>query len=56
VGLVLSRYSKGDGFFQHLTAEENLRIGAYLRHDGSSIKKDIEMVYHYFPKLKLLFQ
>ncbi|MFH1016410.1 MAG: ABC transporter ATP-binding protein, partial [Chloroflexota bacterium] len=54
VGLGIVQVLEGRRLFQHLTAEENLRIGAYLRHDGSSIKKDIEMVYHYFPKLKLL--
>ncbi|MFH1016380.1 MAG: ATP-binding cassette domain-containing protein, partial [Chloroflexota bacterium] len=54
VGLGIVQVLEGRRLFQHLTAEENLRIGAYLRHDGSSIKKDIEMVYRYFPKLKLL--
>ena len=29
---------------------ENLRIGAYLRHD--SLKEDIEWVYSLFPRLK----
>ena len=54
VGLGIVQVLEGRRLFQHLTAEDILGIGAYLRHDGSSIKKDIEMVYHYFPKLKLL--
>jgi len=54
VGLGIVQVMEGRRLFEHLTAEENLRIGAYLRHDGSSIKEDIEMVYRYFPKLKLL--
>lgn len=54
VGLGVVQVMEGRRLFEHLTAEENLRIGAYLRHDGSNIKKDIELVYHYFPKLKLL--
>jgi branched-chain amino acid transport system ATP-binding protein len=37
--------------FTHLTVEENLFIGAYLRKDKSSIKKDMEKVYEYFPWL-----
>ena len=43
---------EGRPLFQHLTTEENLRIGGYSRHDGSDIKKDLDMVYNYFPKLK----
>jgi len=54
VGLGIVQVREGRRLFEHLTAEENLRIGAYLRHDGSNIKKDIELVYLYFPKLKLL--
>lgn len=54
VGLGIVQVMEGRRLFEHLTAEENLRIGAYLRHDGSSIKKDIELVYNYFPKLRLL--
>ena len=54
VGLGIVQVMEGRRLFEHLTAEENLRIGAYLRHDGSNLKKDIELVYHYFPKLKLL--
>lgn len=54
VGLGIVQVMEGRRLFEHLTAEENLRIGAYLRHDGSSIKEDIERVYRYFPKLKLL--
>ena len=54
VGLGIVQVMEGRRLFEHLTADENLRIGAYLRQDGSNIKKDIELVYNYFPKLKLL--
>jgi len=54
VELGIVQVMEGRRLFEHLTADENLRIGAYLRHDGSNIKKDIESVYDYFPKLKLL--
>lgn len=45
---------EGRAIFEHLTAEENLMTGAYLRHDGIGIKRDLEKVYGYFPKLKIL--
>jgi branched-chain amino acid transport system ATP-binding protein len=34
-----------------MTALENLRLGAFTRSDGD-VKRDIEMVYAYFPRLK----
>lgn len=37
--------------FEHLTPEENLLVGAYTRHNGDSLKEDMERVYTYFPKL-----
>ncbi len=45
---------EGRRVFEHLTVEENLIAGAHTRKDRKNIKKDIEMVYHYFPKLKML--
>ena len=43
---------EGRRVFDHLTAEENLIVGAYQRHDRHAVKQDLEMVYHYFPRLK----
>jgi len=44
---------EGRHCFEHLTVEENLLTGAYTRKDGrGAIEKDMEMVYHYFPRLK----
>ncbi|TET48819.1 MAG: ATP-binding cassette domain-containing protein, partial [Dehalococcoidia bacterium] len=43
---------EGRRVFGHLTTEENLTVGAYLRHDRHAVKQDLEMVYHYFPRLK----
>jgi branched-chain amino acid transport system ATP-binding protein len=37
--------------FLHLTVEENLIMGAYLRKDKIAIKRDMEKVYGYFPPL-----
>lgn len=41
---------EGRRIFADLSVLENLRIGAYLRHD--SLKEDIEWVYSLFPRLK----
>jgi branched-chain amino acid transport system ATP-binding protein len=44
---------EGRHVFEHLTVEENLYTGAYLRRDGSAaIQQSLEKVYHYFPRLK----
>ncbi len=44
---------EGRHCFEHLTIEENLLTGAYTQTRGrSSIQKDLEMVYSYFPRLK----
>ena len=45
---------EGRAIFEHLTSEENLMTGAYLRHDGQAVKRDLTKVYAYFPKLKTL--
>jgi branched-chain amino acid transport system ATP-binding protein len=42
---------EGRRVFEHLSAEENLLVGAYHRKDRR-IKQDMEMVYEYFPRLK----
>ncbi len=44
---------EGRHCFEHLTIEENLMTGAYTRRDGSAeIKRDLDLVYTYFPRLK----
>ncbi len=43
---------EGRGVFPNLTVEENLDLGAYVRHDQAEIKKDLERVYSLFPRLK----
>jgi branched-chain amino acid transport system ATP-binding protein len=43
---------EGRHCFGHLTIEENLLTGAFTRKDGkASIKRDLDLVYSYFPKL-----
>jgi branched-chain amino acid transport system ATP-binding protein len=44
---------EGRHCFGHLTIEENLLTGAFTRQDGrAAIKRDMEMVYTYFPRLR----
>jgi branched-chain amino acid transport system ATP-binding protein len=43
---------EGRRVFEHLTTEENLRVGAHLRGTGPSLRGGLETVYHYFPRLK----
>jgi branched-chain amino acid transport system ATP-binding protein len=37
--------------FEHLTVEENLSIGAMVYEGGRHLKRDLDRVYHYFPRL-----
>jgi branched-chain amino acid transport system ATP-binding protein len=43
---------EGRRVFEHLTVEENLIAGGYTRSDRGHIRRDIEMVYGYFSRLK----
>ena len=44
---------EGRHCFEHLTVEENLLTGAYTRRDGrDAVRRDLDMVYGYFPALK----
>ena len=44
---------EGRHCFQHLTVEENLLTGAFTRSVGrAELKRDLELVYSYFPRLK----
>jgi branched-chain amino acid transport system ATP-binding protein len=51
VRLGIVQVMEGRRLFQHLTVEENLLVGAYARNDQAEIRKDLEKVYAYFPKL-----
>jgi branched-chain amino acid transport system ATP-binding protein len=42
----------GRGTFVDLTAEENLRIGAYTRKDRAAVAQDLERIFALFPRLK----
>jgi branched-chain amino acid transport system ATP-binding protein len=44
---------EGRHCFGHLTVEENLLTGAFTRRDGkAAIRRDLELVYGYFPRLR----
>jgi len=45
---------EGRRVFGHLTAEENLLVGAYYRSDRRIVRQELDMVYRYFPRLKEL--
>ncbi len=49
-GIVL--VPEGRRVFPNLTVEENLALGAYSRTDRAEVKKDREMVYDLFPRLR----
>jgi branched-chain amino acid transport system ATP-binding protein len=52
--LGISQAMEGRRVLEHLSVEENLYIGAYRRKGRSEVKKDIEMVFDYFPQIKRL--
>lgn len=48
----ITQVLEGRRLFAHLTVEENLRVGASAKREGGSIKKDLELIYGYFPRLR----
>jgi len=45
---------EGRHVFDHLTTEENMLVGAFHRNDRRAVKRDLDMVYNYFPQLSEL--
>jgi branched-chain amino acid transport system ATP-binding protein len=45
----------GRGTFMELTVEENMRLGAYTRHDRQ-VRPDFDRMFGYFPRLKQRFR
>ena len=44
---------EGRHCFAHLSVDENLLTGAYTRRDGTAaIRRDVDLVYSYFPRLR----
>ncbi len=52
VRLGIFQVLEGRRVFEHLTIEENLKAGFYTRKDTQNMKRDLEMVYTYFPRLR----
>ena len=52
VSMGLCQVPEGRRIFPKMSIKENLELGAYLRKDKPGIKKDFELVYEKFPRLK----
>jgi len=50
--LGISQAMEGRRVLEHLSVEENLLVGAYCRKDRAGVKRDVEMVFDYFPRIK----
>jgi branched-chain amino acid transport system ATP-binding protein len=48
----ISQVMEGRRVLEHLTVEENLMVGAYPRRDRAGVKRDLEVVYDYFPRIR----
>src|SRR5258706_4198607 len=42
---------EGRKVLETMTVEENLRIGGYSRRDADGVRRDMQMIYEYFPRL-----
>ncbi len=52
VKMGIAQILEGRLVFQHLTVEENLMAGSYSVRDRAKVKKDLELMFQYFPRLK----
>jgi branched-chain amino acid transport system ATP-binding protein len=50
--LGICQVMEGRRVLEHLSVEENLLVGAYCRKDRAGVKKDMEVLFDYFPRLK----
>jgi branched-chain amino acid transport system ATP-binding protein len=50
--LGVAHVPEGRGTFIGLSVEENLKIASYGRRDKSGVKRDLDLVFSYFPRLK----
>ncbi|HMG54676.1 MAG TPA: ABC transporter ATP-binding protein [Kofleriaceae bacterium] len=48
----LAHVPEGRGIFANLTVEDNLQLGAYLRHDPAGVAKDRERALELFPRIR----
>jgi branched-chain amino acid transport system ATP-binding protein len=52
VKLGIVQVMEGRPMFEHLAVDEELKVGAYTRSDAAGVRRDLDRVYDYFPKLK----
>ena len=52
VRLGVAHVPDGRGTFASMSAEENLRLGAYLRRDRTEVARDFDTIYALFPRLR----
>ena len=48
----LAMVPEGRGIFARMSIVENMQMGAYLRTDSDGIKKDVDRMFGFFPRLK----
>ena len=48
----IAHVPEGRGTFTTMTVDENLRIAAYTRRDRQAVKKELDRIFDYFPRLK----
>jgi branched-chain amino acid transport system ATP-binding protein len=49
----ITQIMEGRRVLEHLSVEENLLAGSYCRKDRAEVRKDIDMIYEWFPKMKI---
>jgi branched-chain amino acid transport system ATP-binding protein len=52
VSLGISHVPEGRGIFLNMSVQENLELGAYLRHDHHAVAEDLHRVFTLFPRIK----
>jgi branched-chain amino acid transport system ATP-binding protein len=52
VNLGVVQIMEGRRLFQHVSVEDNIKLGAYFRGSNVDITKELDIVYDYFPRLK----
>jgi len=52
VRLGIFQVMEGRRVFEDLTVDENILMGAYTRKDAAGVKRDHDLVFDYFPRLK----
>jgi branched-chain amino acid transport system ATP-binding protein len=50
--LGICQVMEGRRVLEHLSVEENLLVGGYCRKDRSAVRRDMEMLFGYFPRLR----